>query len=106
MTLVGLQIRPEFLIPNDLRHILVVECHRHPTLQNCLIPADPQVVDVIPTVFMKWVVNHRCAKQESNLAVCHADFELINIFLIEQVALRERCLVDAAAGKQQCSHNQ
>ncbi len=106
MTPDGLQIRPEFLIPNDLRHILVVEYDRHPALQDCLVPADLKVVDVIPTVFMKWVVNHRCPKQESNLAACHADFELINILLIEQVALRERCLVDAAAGKQQRSHNQ
>jgi len=47
---------------------------------------------------MKRIVDHRCTQKESNLVACHSDFDLVEIFLLDQVALRNAGSVYTSAG--------
>jgi hypothetical protein len=45
---------------------------------------------------VKRIIDHRRAEQESYLAARHPDLQLVDVLLVEQVALRQRRLVHAA----------
>jgi len=70
--------------------------NRDPTLLPGIFTTDFQVVNVVPAVARKRIVNHRSPEEETNLVLRHADFYLIQIFLFDKVALRDCSAVDAA----------
>ena len=93
--------RVEFLFLADLADAILDEEYRHPALKAGVLAADLQVIDVVPAVLVKRIVDHRRAEQKPYLVARHADLDLVQIFLLDQVTLRDSRTVDAAAGRNQ-----
>ena len=94
-----LEVGAQFLILEYLRYIFAVKKDRYPALERRIVTPNSQEIDVIPSILMERVIDHGRAEQESYLVTRHSDFDLVKIFLLNQVALRDIGSVHAAAGK-------
>jgi len=52
---------------------------------------------------MKWVIDHWRAQQETNLVACHSDLYLIEVVLLDEIALRNVGAIHAAGAQR---HNE
>src|SRR5450631_1706856 len=71
----------------EFRHFVAVEIHRDAPRVNVAVAALLQVVDVIPTLLVETVSDHRRSQQIPDLAARHAGFDLFDGRLIQEVAL-------------------
>jgi len=94
-----LEIRTEFLAVDNLADPAIHEQYRYPAFENRVISADFYEVNVVPSVFMKWIVDHWRSKKEPHLVARHTDIHLVEIVLLDYISLAQVCLVDAASGR-------
>ncbi len=88
--------RLQLEIALDARDAVVLEVDDEPALDGVGRAAAPKVIGVVPAIAVKAVGDHRCAEQELNLAARHADVDLGDVLVVEQVALLDVDAIDAS----------
>ena len=92
--------RCESNVAVDPRYAVAVEVHDEPAPFNIPRSASAEVVGIVPAIAMEAIRNHGRPEQELDLTARHADLNLIDVDLLEQVSLLNVDAVDATDQRQ------
>ena len=80
----------------DACDAVVLEVHDNPPPVGVRRAPAAKVIGVVPAIAVKAVGDHRRAEQELDLTACHAEVDLDDVLVVEQIALLDVDAIDAS----------